>query len=374
MKQLIEIISAVLHGEKLAVRIDEKLLALAEYHTVAPFLYPCMDRESTDKNILNRVTEIYFSALKRDAVQQCERAALEDEFEKSQIPYLPLKGMVMKSLYPQSHLRTMADLDYLVDVSDFDKARRIIADKGYKAQANCEHHVEFEKPPIMVVELHRMLIADDKMGKDLFTDVLSRCKVKQGLSYGLVMSDEDFYLHLMLHLIKHYSSGGTGLRSFIDVYLYLKAKPDLDREYLNNAFAQTDYAQTVALIERFSLDLFDGKPLDEEEMSVLKRVVYSGTYGTMQNLSESELQTAGNSAVKAVLRKMFPAVKTMKVLYPVLAKGAGILLLPVFYVWHIVTRLFNFRHSMSRVRELSRAKKRNLEQSQKDSAVGGEDK
>ncbi|MGN0813841.1 MAG: nucleotidyltransferase family protein [Candidatus Coproplasma sp.] len=359
MKTLISIIRAVLHDEPLSVKIDENLLSLAKFHSVAQFLYPCMDQAQTDPSIVRNVTEIYYTAVKRDAVQQCEREELEADFEKSQIPYLPLKGMIMKSFYPQSHLRTMGDLDYLVAPKHFSAARKIILNHGYTQKDNCEHHIECEKPPIMVVELHRKLFTSQDLGESLFTDVLDRCKKSKEFLNRLEMTDEDFYLHLMLHLIKHYVSGGTGLRSFIDIYLYIKAKPDMDREYLNAAFAKTEYAGTAALIERFSSDLFEGSALDEEELSMLDRVVNSGTYGTIANKSQSDLQNFNNSTFKVVMRKLFPTVKIMKDWYPVLGKGAGILLLPVFYVWHVLTRLFNFKKSFKRFSELVRAKKRN---------------
>lgn len=358
MQRLISIIQAVLHGQSLKIKIDENLLALATFHSVAQFLYPCMDGEQTEKQIADKVTQIYYTALKRDAVQQVEREGLESEFESAKISYLPLKGMVMKAFYPQSHLRTMGDLDYLVSPTNFDAAKKIILNRGYKDEGNCEHHTEFVKPPIMVVELHRLLITKDDMGRELLQDVLSRCRKSKEFLYKLEMTDEDFYLHLMLHLLKHYLVGGTGLRSFIDIYLYLKAKPNLNREYLNAAFSRTEYAQTVALIEKFSINLFDGNPLSDEEIEVLKRVLSSGTYGTCSNMSQAELETSGNSAFKIILRKLFPSVRAMKGWYPVLAKGAGILLLPVFYVWHVITRIFS-SHSYRHAAALFQAKKKN---------------
>lgn len=360
MNILIKIISSVLKGEKISVQVDSKLLALAKYHTVAPYLYLCMDQSVTDKSIADEVTQIYFTALRRDMIQHAEREAIEEQFEKEQISFLALKGMVMKPYYPQAHLRTMGDMDYLLFAENINKARRLLINLGYKVEGNCEQHLEMVKPPIMVVELHRLLINEDEMGRGLFEDVLYRCKVKQGKAYALEMSDEDFYLHLMLHLIKHYAYGGTGLRSFIDVYIYLKAKPDLDRSYLTKAFATTAYADTIALVERFALDLFDGNPLDSEEKEMFERVMCSGTYGTIANTSVNELNKSGNSTIKIILNKLFPSVRAMKGWYPILGKGIGIVLLPLFYVWHPLSKIFK-KHSYRRVKDLIKTKKQNIE-------------
>lgn len=356
MNLLIKIIRSVLKGEKLSIKVDRQLLEIAKYHAIAPFLYPCMDQAVTEKEVADEVTQIYFTALKRDLIQQTERSAIEAQFEQDQIPHLALKGMVMKSFYPQTHLRTMGDMDYLIPPESFNKARQILLNQGYKIEGNCEHHLELIKPPIMVVELHRILITNDDMGRALLQDVLTRCNAKQGSKYTLEMSDEDFYLHLMLHLLKHYVYGGTGLRSFIDVYLYLKAKPDLDRTYLNSAFSKTAYADTVALVERFAIDLFDGNTLDGQEMEMMQRVFYSGTYGILTNMSEKELEESGNSTFKIVMRKLFPTIRTMKGWYPILTKGVGILLLPFLYVWHPITRVFRL-NSYRRTKQLIKTKK-----------------
>ncbi|MGN0806831.1 MAG: nucleotidyltransferase family protein [Candidatus Coproplasma sp.] len=358
MNLLIKIIRSVLNGEKLSVKIDKELLEIAKYHSVSVYLYPCMDQTVTEKEVADEVTQIYFTALKRDLIQQTERAAIEAQFEKEQVPFLALKGMVMKSFYPQTHLRTMGDMDYLIPPESFSKACKILHEQGYKAEENCEHHLGFTKPPIMLIELHRLLITQDDMGRALLENVLTRCTPKQGSSFALEMTDEDFYLHLMLHLIKHYVYGGTGLRSFIDVYIYLKAKPNLDRDYLSAAFEQTVYADVIALVERFAIDLFDGNPLDEEEKEMCERVIMSGTYGVISNTSEKELAQSGNSTFKIVMRKLFPTVRTMKGWYPILGKGAGIMLLPVFYIWHPVSRVFRV-NSYRRTKELMKAKKKN---------------
>ena len=45
---------------------------------------------------------------------------------------------------------------------------------------------------------------------------------EEGNRFGYRFSDEDFYLFLTAHEYKHYSWGGTGLRSLMDVYVYLK--------------------------------------------------------------------------------------------------------------------------------------------------------
>ena len=76
----------------------------------------------------------------------------------------------------------------------------------------------------------------------------------------------------------------------------------------------------------------------------------------MENTSEKELKEAGNSAFKIIMRKLFPTVRTMKGWYPILGKGAGILLLPVFYIWHPISRVFKL-NSYRRAKQLIKSQK-----------------
>ena len=54
-------------------------------------------------------------------------------------------------------------------------------------------------------------------------------RVSLGDGFEKHLSQEDFYLYVTSHEYKHYSAGGTGLRSVLDTYVYLqKAAPDMD--------------------------------------------------------------------------------------------------------------------------------------------------
>ena len=43
-------------------------------------------------------------------------------------------------------------------------------------------------------------------------------------SYKRLFSDEDFYIYMTAHSYKHYSVGGTGLRSLLDSFVFVKEK------------------------------------------------------------------------------------------------------------------------------------------------------
>lgn len=74
------------------------------------------------KNLLKTVDfarnkDLRLYVLLNDALQKIETALNEE-----QIPYIPLKGSVLRNLYPAPDMRTSSDIDVLVHEEDIDKA------------------------------------------------------------------------------------------------------------------------------------------------------------------------------------------------------------------------------------------------------------
>ena len=69
------------------------------------------------------------------AVYRYERLRYEYEnlcsvLEKAQIPFLPLKGSVIRKYYPEAWMRTSCDIDVLVHKRDAERAKSVLVD-GY---------------------------------------------------------------------------------------------------------------------------------------------------------------------------------------------------------------------------------------------------
>ena len=63
------------------------------------------------------------------------RAALRKiavEFEKASISYLPFKGELIREYYPNPELRTMGDIDVLIQTQDRESADAIMHRLGYR--------------------------------------------------------------------------------------------------------------------------------------------------------------------------------------------------------------------------------------------------
>ena len=61
-----------------------------------------------------------------------ELETLKTAFEEEKIPFIPLKGSVIRQYYPEPWLRTSCDIDILVHEEDIERAIAVLTDKnGY---------------------------------------------------------------------------------------------------------------------------------------------------------------------------------------------------------------------------------------------------
>ena len=99
--------------------------------------------------------QAYNKAVRKNVLLDIERTAILAEFEKRGIWYMPLKGAILKDMYPENGMREMSDNDILYDVDHRKTAKEIMIERGYKVKyfgsGNCD---EYLKPPIYNYELH----------------------------------------------------------------------------------------------------------------------------------------------------------------------------------------------------------------------------
>ena len=71
---------------------------------------------------------------------------------------MPLKGAVLKDLYPKHDMRQMADNDILFDVTCQKEIRDYFVSHGYEVISYAKgNHDVYEKPPVYNFEMHTAL-------------------------------------------------------------------------------------------------------------------------------------------------------------------------------------------------------------------------
>lgn len=273
-------------------------------------------------------------ALRKLALFEVERLTITQRLEAAGIWYLPLKGILLKDDYPNAAMREMSDNDIMVDGSRMDDVAAIMKTLDYTLdERDRDHHDVYLKPPVLVFEMHHTLFSDEKspLFANYFADIKSKA-IQNGCACHLRSEDE--YLYILSHTYKHYSRGGSGLRSLLDLYVFLRAHPDMDRAYLNAELAKLQLGAFEENMRRLSQKVFTGAVLNAQEQSDLHYLIASGSMGTLENEEYNRLaDNLGNDDSAAskrrylvsrvfisgkALQKHYPFVARHKALYPLL--------------------------------------------------------
>ncbi len=244
-------------------------------------------------------------AQRKTVILNNELQGVISALEAEGIWYMPLKGAALKSHYPKFAMREMADCDILIDATRADDVKTIMEDLEFQVKRYGEFNDDdYYKPPVSSFEMHRALFGDthDKNLYEYYQDVKERLLKDENNNYGYHFSPEDFYVFMIAHEYKHYSTGGTGLRSLIDTYVYLRTT-DLDMAYVFAEMEKLGIMDFEQKNRELSLALFNGELLTEEQEKMLNYIVASGTYGTLEHGVENKV--AKTSKAQYFIRRVF---------------------------------------------------------------------
>ena len=285
----------------------------------------------------NRFAQAWGKAVRKTAIMDAERRELFRRMDDAGIWHAPLKGCVLKDLWPAYGMRQMVDNDILFDASRADDVRAIMESMGFSAEYfNRGNHDVYHKEPVCNFELHRALFgpSHDERLYGYYRDS-SRLLVADGDgTCGMHMRDEDFYVYLIAHEHKHFSGGGCGLRSLADTHVWLRAKGDaLDWDYASEQLGALGIAEFGERNRRLATSLFTGGDLSDDDLLMLGYMADSGANGTVAHNAANQVARYGRAGYLA--RRALPPLRTMETLYPVLERVPA--LLPACWAWRLAS-------------------------------------
>lgn len=298
-----------------------------------------------------RFTQSLGKTIRKVAAFDIECAKVSDELEKAGIWHVPLRGMVLKDMYPKIGMRQMSDVDILFDVNRIGDCKTIMEGLGFtlKGMSGVSVNDVYRKLPIFNFEMHIMLYSksfNEAIFK-YYQDVRSRLICDEGKKYRCHFSLEDFYVCVTSHTYKHYSGSGTGLRYLFDTYVFMKKYSDsVDMEYIKTELGKMGIAEFEEKFRELAFDLLEGNEFSDEENEMFEYVITSGTYGNIANRVENKLnaQEGRFGFLKYVWNRLFLPWDNVKSYYPTYAKYP--FLLPVLFVYRIVRAVFKRRKKL----------------------------
>ncbi len=281
-----------------------------------------------------------------EALQACKKAAMQvflrharqeytlrsvcDLFEQAQIPFIPLKGSVLRDFYPEGWMRTSCDMDILVHEEDLSRAQPILEAKGWVYREKTSHDLAFTSPDGIHLELHYSTIEDyvSESGKKIMDGIWQDSQPLPDKQFHRVISDALFYYYHMAHMAKHFVHGGCGIRTFLDIWI-LNHRMEFDPAARQAFLAEGGLTAFAAAAHTLSEIWFSGAPMDENSLLLQEFVLSGGTYGSLQNrVSLQQGQQGGK--LQFALNRIFLPYDILKHQFPVLQKHKW--LTPVFHL------------------------------------------
>ncbi len=281
------------------------------------------DLDENERAAISKVKEKFdeqiFTAVYRYENINYELEQICKTLEEAKIPFIPLKGSVIRKYYPEPWMRTSCDIDILVKEKDADNAAEYLQTQlQYGVDRKGQHDVSMFTASNVHVELHfKLLDSDFKQVKDLM-GVWSGDEISLLSDSEYQMSKELFLLYHIYHMAKHFVHGGCGIKPFIDLWI-IKNKVGFDEEKAQKMLQESGL---LAFFER-STDLvnvwFEGKEHSEITQEMEDYILQGGVYGTLkQNLAMSQNKKGGK--FRHLMSRIFLSYKDMAVYYPSLKK------------------------------------------------------
>ena len=346
----------------------KRVCALARRHDLAHLVgYAAGKAALPDGEAVSELRQTAALAVFRHARLDNELRHIEEALEQAGIDFLPLKGAVIRDLYPEPWMRTSGDIDVLVRKADLERAAALLAGRlSYRTDGERNYHdLLLVAPSGVHVELH-FSIQENTAGIDtLLARVWDYARPAQGCRHEL--TDEFFVFHLIAHMSYHFAHGGCGIRPLLDVFLLLRQRAvdeGVLREYLRQGCVERFYDCVLELIGAW----FENRPHTPVTEAMAEFILSGGTYGSrIQRQAVAQEREGGK--VRYLLSRVFMPYSAMKQKYPILRSCPA--LLPFMQVRRWVELFFGGRLRRAAA-ELRRSVKIDREQSQRVSRLLGQ--
>ena len=334
----------------------QEALPLIRQHHIAALVYDGAERCGLTRKdpAMAKLFQVYCNFLLVSEGQMGQLSRIFHAFEENGIDYLPLKGCNMKALYPKPELRSMGDADVLIRLEQYDRIEPIMKSLGFEQQYESDHELVWSSPELEV-ELHKYLIPT--YNRDMyayFGDGWQLAVPSGGSRWD--MTPEDAFVFLFAHFAKHYRDGGIGCRYVLDLWVYLRANPELRMDRVMAALEELKLHRFYGNISRLMAVWFEGAQPDERTEFLTEFIFASGSWGNMEQRVVAEsvrnMQRSKWTGGKLgyLWHTAFPDRKALQGKYPVLRKAPW--LLPGVWLVRPVWKLVFERSSLERQKQV----------------------
>ncbi len=265
-------------------------------------------------------------AFTRDINQSFARDEIVSLLQSENIRFLELQGTKIKEFYPSPDYRTMSDIDFIIDLENLEKGRKILEDLGYMCKNVDNVEIDGFRSPNINIELHTEYFSENSNYHQIMRPPFETLEEKGEYDVN------EFYIYNMLHIAKHYFNKGCGIRRVLDAYyLNLNYSKIINHQYVNSYFEKANILEFVERISNLAKYWFGNGEYSQEFDSMAKYITHSPLHGTEQNEMNNRLRDVCGEdtkfpriryafkrvfAVGGTMYKHYPFLKKWKILYP----------------------------------------------------------
>ena len=315
-----------------------KIASLAKMHDMDHLLPVALRNHDLLPETVPQLEKSMFLAVFRCQRQEEALARVCHALEEGGIPFLPLKGAILRKAYPESWMRTSCDIDILVRPEDLARAAKLLESCcGCIPGGSTPHDISFQMPNKTQLELHHSLMGADELPQTacVLETVWNRAILCPGKQFHYAMPDDLFYFYHLAHMAKHMVIGGCGIRPFLDLWL-LERQEGADREKRDLLLEQGGLLTFARVARRLAEGWFGKAPMDSVTLQLESFLFRGGVYGTTQTRVAVQRQKQGGW-LPYLLSRIFLPMPKLKIQFPILHRYPW--LMPVMQVCRWCKRL-----------------------------------
>ena len=357
MKQLVNVMMQLIKSEVCGTPMGEisnevfsdffleNLYQISKAHDLAHIVGSALEKLGVLKDEDDPISEQFrkqgFTAVYRYQQLQYAYETVCEVLESEKIPYMPLKGSVIRPYYAEPWMRTSCDIDILVHEENLEKAvETLCGSLEFTAEDEKQYHdISLYSQNGIHLELHFSILENMDNIDALLSKVWEHAVLTDGSTCSYRQTNEYLLFHVLAHMSYHFIRGGCGIRPLIDLYL-LKNKMPFDDTAVRALCAQCGierfYDSVLALSEVWFANAEHTAVTREMEQYLL----CGGIYGTQENQIAVEHEKRGGK-LRYILHRLFMPYSNLKSQYPILEKHKW--LMPVCQVRRWFRMLFRGR-------------------------------
>lgn len=348
-----------------------ELFRAATAHRVLPMVYEAVVRSpagrKADRQLFMAVKKQVMQLVMLQTVKTNGFLQLLPQLQTAGVPYLVVKGIVCRELYPNPDFRISGDEDVLIPENRFAQCHETLLSCGLELADPAQSLNVFEIPyrqqgSGLHIELHKHLFSPESEAygdfNRFFEGVHDRtiAVTIQGVPVT-TMNHTDHLFYLICHSFKHFLHSGFGIRQVCDICLYANAfGTQIDWQRIRSQCEAIRGDRFAAALFRIGENYLTFQPekacypaqwseMTIDEIPMLEDLLESGVFGgsSMIRKHSSNMTlhavSSGNQGKQAgsILKTLFPSAKNLSGRYPYLKEKPY--LLPVAWA----DRFVNYR-------------------------------